>query len=154
MYIWNINQLKQDIKRNQLTETDRFIYLFIYLLFMTITIEILSFAPDRYEFNEWYLTSFIANLIILFIGTYATYHVNGGNNGFDFLGKYFSLGFVVTVRFIVFLIPIAFVNSLVFSTHLESGKTFSTEGLETMLYIIWNALLYWYLYKQFKDIQN
>lgn len=154
MYIWNIEQLKNDIRSNRLTEKDRFIYLFINLFFTTFALEAISFIPGSYEFYGWAAMSSISNVTFLCIGTYAAYKVNGGNSGVDFLGRYFSLSFVVNVRFIVLLIPAILVQTLIIASFEDSSETTYLAAIETVLYAIWSGLLYWYLFKQFKAIQN
>ncbi len=154
MYIWNINQLKSDIRHNRLTETDRFIYLFIHLFFITVAIDLIGYLPENYEFNIWNAMNSIVSVTLLCIGTYAAYKVNGGNTGVDFLGRYFSLSFVVNVRFIVLLIPVMLVQMLIISIFEDSSETTYLAAIESVLYAIWSGLLYWYLFKQFKAIQN
>ncbi len=154
MYIWNINQLKSDIRHNRLTETDRFIYLFIHLFFITVAIDLIGYLPENYEFNIWNAMNSIVNVTFLCIGTYAAYKVNGGNTGVDFLGRYFSLSFVVNVRFIVLLIPVMLVQMLIIASFEDSSETTYLAAIESVLYAIWSGLLYWYLFKQFKAIQN
>ncbi len=154
MYIWNIEQLKNDIRKNRLTEKDRFIYLFINLFFTACALEVISFIPGSYEFYGWAAMSSISNVTFLCIGTYAAYKANGGSSGDDFLGRYFSLSFVVSVRFVVLLILIVPIKSLAFYFCSDSVNSAHSEAVDTVINVLWSAFLYANIYKQFKAIQN
>ena len=117
MYFINIKQLKQDIINRDFTEKDRFIYAFIYIVIYSIMSELsfLSFIENSIApLISDYISS-VGTVIITVIGTYYLYRANGGNNGEDFLGRYFSITWVVIIRLlplmIVMLIGIIILNS-------------------------------------------
>ena len=45
MYFWNIQDLKKEIGTGNLSEKDRFIYAFIYLVLTTIGFELMDHIP-------------------------------------------------------------------------------------------------------------
>ncbi len=147
MYIWNISRLKEELKSNQLTETDRFIYFFIYFI---LTSAVIEFFPVIEDGNDKDSIVSILNFTIYIIGTYLLYHVNGKSSGRDFLGRYFSLGFVVVIRFMMVTIPVGIVVALFF---FEQNNDFATTA-EAYVMTVWNLLFYWYFYKQFREINR
>ncbi|NIP39860.1 MAG: hypothetical protein GWM89_12595 [Candidatus Dadabacteria bacterium] len=96
MYIWNINKLKEDISSGNLEESERFKYLLVYVFLTAVSIEISFYLPIENP-NKW---DWISSVIPIFIGTIGTilaYKSNDGSKGTDFLGKYFSIGFVLII---------------------------------------------------------
>jgi phosphate starvation-inducible membrane PsiE len=77
---------------------------------------------------------------------------NGAKGGQDFLGKYFSLGFVTTVRFAVYLMPIAIVYFLVFPP--ASEVEIHTTWIDVVIFDGWLALLYWRLCVHIKQTNS
>ena len=105
MYFWKINELKKQIVERGLSEAQVFYYILLFVGFSIAGVELVGYFPYE-EPNGWsYLQSGL-NFIIPIAGTIAAYHVNGGENGKAFAAKYFSISFVVLVRFLVYLIPV------------------------------------------------
>jgi hypothetical protein len=108
---WKIEELKNHIRTGKLSEKDRFISALIYIVFSSVNIELVLYLPvENVNFLD-YINSLI-NIVIVFVGTIFAYKINASANGSDFLGKYFSIGFVLTVRFLVYLIPILILYSI------------------------------------------
>jgi len=103
MYFINIKQLKQDIVNKEFTEKDRFIYMFIYIAIYAIIYELAFFENSTAPVMSDYISS-IGTVIITVIGTYYLYRANGGNDGEDFLGRYFSITWVVSMRLLLLVI--------------------------------------------------
>ncbi len=99
MYIWNIEGLKKDIKVGRLTEKDRFIYMFLTFIFTSLCFEIALRTPVGSR-NIWDTINSLSYFLIPVLGTFLAYRSNGADNGTDFLGRFFSISFVVTVRFL------------------------------------------------------
>lgn len=152
MYIWKINALKEQIATGQQTEKDRFIYCLIYVTLSVVGMESMSHIPVENP-NMWDMTYSIGISIITFFGTMFAYKFNGGANGVDFLGRYFSIGFVVTIRFLVLLIP-AFLALILYSAYLvpEDEEIYSTP-IEIILFLIWAVILYWRICKHISDVR-
>jgi len=103
MYFINIKQLKQDIINKEFTEKDRFIYALIYIAIYAISNELAFFENSTAPVMSDYISS-IGTVIITVIGTYYFYRANGGNDGEDFLGRYFSIIWVVSMRLLLLVI--------------------------------------------------
>lgn len=106
MYFWDVQSLKNDIRANKLSEKDKFLYMFLSIAFVTIGIELISISPLEPQ-NVWDAVESVSYILIVLFGTYWAYKANGSEHGTDFLGRYFSISFVVSVRFCTLLIPIS-----------------------------------------------
>ncbi|PSW46009.1 hypothetical protein [Photobacterium leiognathi] len=101
MYFFNLKALLLDLKHNNVTERESALYVVIPVMIMMGY----SYFSPQLDGLESLVDNviFLINFIILFL-------VNGGNNGKNFLIKYFSLNWVVGWRVAVFyLIPFALV---------------------------------------------
>jgi len=149
MYFWNIDKLKQDIKDGGLSESEQFKYLLVFIVLMTLS-EIVyvgeSFSSVKYDLA--------IDIIFAIFGTYYLYRCNGGANGKRFLEKFFSIGFVVGVRWIVFIIlPIAFVlffDAVFMIFNMEDEKIF--DILDYIIIPIAMLIYYWRSGVQIKDV--
>ena len=149
MYFWKIESLKKDIKENKLTEKDKFIYLFISIILSTIGMELMTFMPLESN-NIWDFIESVSNIFIVALGTLFAFKANGGTTGTDFLGKYFSISLVISIRFWMILIAI-FIGLILFDFYtLEIETTF----LETTLYLLWFIAMYWRIFKHIKDVKD
>ncbi|GLT14073.1 hypothetical protein [Vibrio algivorus] len=141
MYFWNIEALKRRIGSNLLNETDRFIYAFINIIFGVIAFEFFYvFMPENPSIYDR-LTSLL-NILIVAVGTYLAYKANGAAKGEDFLGRFFSLSFVVTIRFSVLLMPVLIVLSIFESLLSGYGEGFTSNLLQVLVFAFWTILLY------------
>lgn len=153
MYFWNILQLKEDIRSGDFGEKDRFIYAFIYIALATIGMEVSGIIPleDR---NIWDNVSVIGNILIPIIGTIFAYRANGGRNGRDFLGRFFSIGFVLFIRFLVLLVPIIMtLFGYYIYAYAEEDKIL-TSPIDVAVIQTWLALLYIRTCKHMADVSS
>lgn len=153
MYFWKIEKLKDEIKTNNLKEKDRFIYAFIYIALSTIVMETLVFIPVE-ELNFWDKVSSVGNILIPLAGTFFAYKANGGANGVDFLGRFFSISFVVAIRFLLFLFPIVIVFVSLYMFMLPGERDVGSTPVESTFFFIWSALLYVRICKHISDVKD
>lgn len=150
MYFWRIESLKEGIISGNLTEKDRFIYAFIYFVLTAIGYEVMLLMPLE-NGNVWDLISSISNVLIVTVGSVYVYKANGASNGDDFLGKYFSIGFVVTIRFFVYLIPILIIQTIYNFRALEDAES-STSYINVIPIVICYSVLYWRIVVHIKEV--
>ena len=102
MYFINIKKLKEDIVNRNFNEKDRFIYMFIYIIGYVLVTELTYLFEGNLEvvtINDYlYSTGMILTTII---GTYYLYKANGRGDGEDFSGRYFSITWVMGIRFLL-----------------------------------------------------
>ena len=142
MYLWKINELVLSIKNEKLSEQDRFHYLMIYLAVSLAAVLLLNYSSTDSNERLDTLHNIVYSIIVI-IGTYSCYLVNGASLGSDFLGKYFSVGCVVSIRATIFFIPILIAFKVVFYNHDSIYLLFVTLlsiGLEA--FIFWKMYVY------------
>jgi len=153
MHIWNIEKLKTDIVANSISEKEIFIYTLIYITFSAAVMEVMLWLPETTT-NIWDITDSISNVLIVFIGTIAAYNSNGGNNGAQFLERYFSIGFVVAMRFFVILIPLLALLVLYYMYYIPDDEETLTSPIEVIPFLVWYAALYWRICVHIKGVKK
>lgn len=153
MYFIKINKLKEDIREKRFGEKDRFIYAFIYIFLNTLFIEFSLYFPIE-ESNIWDNLDSVCTIVITAVGTYYAYRANGGKNGTDFLGRFFSINFVVGIRFLLLLIPMFACLFAYYIYVLPEDHDLLSTPIDTIPFIIWFALLYIRTCKHIRDIKD
>jgi len=106
MYFWNIERLKAELVVGPLSERQIFPY---FIIFIGLSTAACSFSGG--VSNAWDWVEAVSSLTITVFGTLYIYRRNGGEHGRHFLQRYFAIGWVVSIRWIVFfavaLIPFA-----------------------------------------------
>ena len=141
MYFWNIESLKEDIVNGLFADKELIPYVVIYVGLYAVSIEIIGYLPYE-DINVWTYVLSILNVIIPIAGTIYAYKCNGGANGTNFASKYFSIGFVVGVRFLAYLIPLMVLMIVYWVVVFSDQEELSTTILEVVLFSSWYALLY------------
>jgi len=153
MYFWKIKQLKEDIKTGRFTEKDRFVYAFIYIVLCAAGIEAMSYLPIENP-NVWDTLNSVGNILIPFIGTIFAYRANGGGEGSDFLGRFFSINFVVGIRFIALLIPMFLALVFYYEYAFPGEEEIVSSPTDILPFQLWFALLYWRTCRHISDVKN
>tara|TARA_B100001029_G_C15034343_1_gene439125 strand:- start:886 stop:1398 length:513 start_codon:yes stop_codon:yes gene_type:complete len=149
MYFWNIEKLKQTLVKGPLSQKDIFKYL-VYFLFLYWIASIGSAEGNYYpSISKWitYPTLLIADFLELF----TSYRFNGGRNGNDFLGRYFPIKLLTSLRLFIFaclivgliLLPLSweFIDSEDIITELfEAQPTYEIIFAYTF-FIFWRLIL-------------
>ncbi|KOO12754.1 hypothetical protein AKJ18_22210 [Vibrio xuii] len=153
MYIWNIESLKEDIKSGRLTEKDRFIYMFLTLIFTVLSIELALRIPVE-PGNVWDTISSLSSALFPILGTFLAYRANGADNGTDFLGRYFSISFVVTVRFFALLIPMFVLLFAYYMLVIPENAALVSTASDTLPFVAWQGLLYYQVVKHVGAVKH
>ncbi len=153
MYFWKIDKLKEEIKAGKLTEKDRFLYALIYIVFGAIGMETMMLLPLE-NGNIWDFAESIFNVFIVLIGTIFAFNANGSNDGTDFLGKYFSIGFVMAIRFLVYTIPLLIMLFVYYFFAFGEEEKIPTNAIEVIPFIIWYAALYWRICVHIRQVNS
>jgi len=98
MYFWKIDKLKKDLAKQPLSESESFKY-----LFATIILYSLAMIPFP-ENNLWDVIDSLIGGVITVFGVWYIYKCNRGSMGSNFLQKYLSIGWVVGIRWLVFVL--------------------------------------------------
>ena len=145
MYFWKIEKLKNDLLKKPLSESESFKYLFA-------TTVLYSLGMTQFlENNIWDVYSAIITALITAIGVYYVYKCNKGASGSNFLQKYLSMGWVVGIRWSVFvMIPLMIVYFVIVAilSSIPDNTTLSDLLFFNLLYI----QFFWLLGKHIKEV--
>ncbi len=164
MYFWNISGLKKSILENRLSETHNFYYILLFVGVSSASLELVGYFPAEDPSSWDYIQSGL-NLIITIVGTVLAYRANGAGAGKNFAGKYFSIGFVVLIRFLVLLIPVFVAIAIYYGLSLdwsspdidlevddlEVEESFATGWFEVLLISAWYVAYYARVVKHVRD---
>jgi hypothetical protein len=99
MYFWRIEQLKTEMAARPLTDREALPYL---LWNVTLTTAVSCFPSTT--FNVWDGVSAAFSVALVVLGTIYIFRQNGASKGQHFLQRYFAIGWVVGLRWIVALV--------------------------------------------------
>ena len=126
-------------------------YVVLYAGLNALGIEVTGYLPYE-DVNIWTYVMSALNVLIPVAGTIYAYKCNGGGNGEKFASKYFSIGFVVVIRFLVYLIPLMVLMIVYWVVMFgEQGELPATTFVEVVLFSAWYALLYFRMAKHISD---
>lgn len=102
MFIWNANILAKKLSRNEISEQHKFIYFLIFMILITVFLEISFYIKEEFLFVDFIFSSL--NLILLIVSIFWCYFINkkGGNK--DFTARYICLGVLISIETVLFSI--------------------------------------------------
>jgi len=150
MYFWNIKKLSNELINSTLSQRSVFLYILIYVFGMELSLEALEYFPQQSLNNYDYIETIIY-LVIVFVGTCLAYYFNGGKNGKEFAERYFSISFVVGVRFMAVFVPLIFIELAIFY---EEDDEMLTTWYEVSISLILMFLYYWRTIVHMKYVAN
>jgi hypothetical protein len=154
MIWWNIKLLKQRLINEGLSQKHLFVYIFIFIMLSEFLLQAAFYIPIE-GLNIYDYAEFIAEFITIGLGTYLIYRVNGGSEGKQFAERFFSISFVVGMRFFVLSIPI-FLIYLVYIVGQNEGEDgeLPTTLYESAIFTCWLIAFYWRVIVHVKDVAN
>ncbi len=178
MYFVSIEKLKETLIDGKLSENARFLYLFVFLILVNAIISIfflmLSYISwfeasaiieakqrsvtledlEKWLPNVWDISSILIELFLVpILGAIIAYKSNKGNAGRDFMGRFFSIGFVTGIRFIpVYILVLgAFV---IYEYYFVPEQDFQSTAINTLPTILLLIAVYWRICKHISDVAN
>jgi len=134
-----------------LSEKSAFKYILWDVVLGVIGIEVASYVP-REGVNGWdYIDSILAILIPM-AGTFFAYRSNGGDTGKDFVARYISIGFVMAIRFLLFLVPVTIIFIAYTASVFDDNAEIYTTPFEIALFSVWYIALYYSIAKHIGDV--
>jgi len=149
MYFWNIEKLKAQIIERPLTDKETLPYLILTLALLTA----IKYLPQHAEFNLWDYVLLFVEVTSIIAGTYWLFLKNKAEAGSHFLQRFFAIGWVASIRVIVFAIPVMILLAviLIFTNAnwlFAEASTFA----DSLFYIVLALVIYWYNGKQIADV--
>lgn len=150
MYLWKIKALKKELAANALTESQVFAYFLAMLTLDTLMFQLAPLLPGTGDTNVWDYVGYVGSVVFTVGGALLAYRMNGGSAGRGFLARYFPLMWVLSVRFLVFLLPllvVAMIPMFYFSEALfgtdAAGEDFTTISMYVVM-ASWVCFLVFY----------
>lgn len=107
MYFWNVRALKHDLIARPLSESRLFGYFLVVVMVEAALWQTLALFPSDQEPGPWDYLSMVGELALTLGGTILAFRMNGAAQGRNFLGRFFPLFWVLSVRFLVMATPVA-----------------------------------------------
>lgn len=149
MYIFNLKGLKDEMVKGPLPEREQVKYLLVYVALTSVSI----LSMYSYETNNWDVLAELIFMAIGVLGVVYFYIKNGGAQGERFLEKYFALGFVTAVRFLLYMIPVLLVYG-VLAGALDEGYIEMTTQRDVILLTVTGLVFTWYFGKQIEEVRK
>jgi hypothetical protein len=145
MYFWRIEKLKQEMANRPLTDREALPYFLVYSGLTAAA----GYVAMPLE-NAWDWAQAAWAVLIAILGAIHLYRSNGGNHGEYFFQRYFALGWVVGLRWLLvavlvlvaFHVPMAF-----FRPDVED-----TQWYDLLLLVVLETGLYWRIGHHIKDL--
>ena len=100
--IWlNLKELERRLAKREVSERTGFQYLLTFMIFFSIA----KLVPDDSPFPDywWDFADFLLGLVIMIFGISSTFKINRKGGKKDYLKRYLSLSFVISLRLAIFL---------------------------------------------------
>jgi hypothetical protein len=150
MYFWKVESLKKDIVDGSFTDKKLIPYVVLSVGIYALGNGVAGYLPCE-DVNIWNYILSILNVMIPIVGTIYAYKCNGGGNGKNFASKYISIGFVVGIRFLVYLIPLMVLIAIYGAVVFGEKEELPTTYVEVILFSAWYSLLYYKTAKHISD---
>jgi hypothetical protein len=116
---------------------------------------LIEFVLTFSDYDEYFKPSSFANYFysistiwIIAVGIHHSYVVNLGKNGKDFIAKFFAINFVVTIRVLLFFIPIVMLMGIFLADAIEYSIYYHIENI---FLLFMTAITYYLTAKHIKD---
>jgi hypothetical protein len=131
MYFWQIEKLKSLLVSRPLSERE----VLHYAMWSSALVYLISSYPRTMN-GIWDMAGAILGLVITVLGTIFIYRQNGGASGQHFLQRYVAIGWVVSIRWFVFVL----VAAVLFGALLSMAGV-SVTGQTTWQEFIFSAVM-------------
>ncbi len=149
MYFWRIEKLKAQIIQKKLSDREVLPYFILSVALMTLMMGGMRHLPIT---DVWDDISTVVNAVLVLLGTIYLYRQNNGDNGTDFLHRYFTIGWVVSIRWFVFYFALMVLAGIVlaFLGVTEGSPLWSpiVFGMNTVALL----MFYWRIGHHIKDV--
>ncbi len=143
MYFCNIKALKEEIKSGDFGDKKAIVYIVVSIALYSIGLELTVLFPLVEDHNIWDGVDSLLSILVPVLGTIYAYRKNGGAEGKDFANKYFSISFVIGIRFLVYFVGLVMLMMFYWSYSYGDIEEIPTTGIDVLIFAIWYVALYY-----------
>jgi hypothetical protein len=145
MYFWRIEKLKSEMAARPLSDREMLPYLVVFAALSSAA----GYFPQPSQ-NLWDALGAVGSVLLSVVGTIYIYRQNGGASGQHFLQRYFAIGWVVTIRWLVVM---ALAAAVYFGTLIAvDADTESTHWYDVLFQTVIPAVIYWRIGHHVRDL--
>ncbi len=148
MYFWNTTKLKNRLREKSLTDGEVFPYFILFILTMSIPV---SSCWEYYDVSDYILEA--RYFFIPIFGSMYAYVKNNGKGGSQFLQRYFSLSWVLLLRF-TFLLTLIFALLFFIDNFAVEILNTKTQWFVSSIFFAFQLAYYFRLGFHMKDLAN
>lgn len=146
MQIISAKPLIEQFKNKEFEDNQVGTYFLAYVI-----LESVIFAFTYGEANAWNILTSIAALVITILGILHLKQCNNNSFGDGFFNRYFSLGWVTSVRMLILSIP---AGVALFSVAMILGGARALAPAGALFTILYSAVFFWWLGNLIKESQT
>jgi len=143
MYLWNTKALATKLKSGELSQAERFKYLFLSVIMFALLGEVASCVGSIRPPAVIKITESVIVLIIIIGGTLLCYKANKRGDNKEFADRYICLGIPIFLKLAALLISVYIVYAIV----AFDKFTDSIIWVDVLFTVLLEALFYWRLSK-------
>lgn len=139
MYFVQYQPLKEKLRKRAISDGEALPYLVVWGVLGSVWAGLWQMYGNFNSFNSLDAFSWVLCVLITIRGIYYVYSQNGGASGFDFVQKYYVLGWVVYVRCFLAFIPIMIIQ------YVSAGSYgfYSTNWFDVLADAAFGIVLFW-----------
>jgi hypothetical protein len=147
MYFWRIEKLKRQMAARPLSEREVLPYLVVFVALSAAV----GYIPQATR-NVWDGLGAVWSILLAVVGSIYIYRQNGGPGGQHFLQRYFAVGWVVSLRWLVVFIgaSVAFYGTLA----AVGADTDNTHWYDFLFFAVAEAVIYWRIGHHVRDLAS
>lgn len=156
MYFWNVKQLIHDLKTNQVQQGQFKNYYIASSILILLSFFFVAISPEQpVKLN---LATFVVNLGLLISWTNAIFKANGGEQGQQFLNRFFALYLPIVLKtLVVFLVAVILIE-LIWSNYSEAWNEVELEKInqykDAAIDPIFSCVVYWQIYRAMLKVRE
>jgi hypothetical protein len=156
MYFWNVKQLIHDLKTHQVKQSQFKNYYIASSILILVSFFFVAITPEQpVRLN---LATFVVNLGLLISWTNAIFKANGGEQGQQFLNRFFALYLPIVLKTLVIFVVAVILIELIWTNYSEGWSEPELEKIneykDAVIDPIFSCVVYWRIYRAMLKIQE
>lgn len=156
MYFWNVKQLIHDLKTHQVKQSQFKNYYIASSILILVSFFFVAITPEQpVRLN---LATFVVNLGLLISWTNAIFKANGGEQGQQFLNRFFALYLPIVLKTLVIFVVAVILIELIWTNYSEEWSEPELEKIneykDVAIDPIFSCVVYWRIYRAMLKIQE